>query len=273
MEIRSVLVNVDLDLANASALKYAIDLARTFDAQLVGVAADQPNLKSAGMDQGGTAIEFYAMERAEVEVRLAAAETRFHELVLDGAKSAWRGFVANPVSALLDTAGVADIIVTSAHTGAVFQSPQKVNLGDLVLRAGRPVIDVADGVTEFKTDTIMVGWKDTREARRAVADALPFLQRAKDVLALTVSEGDARAERDSLKDLLTWLSGHGVKVRDELIDNREGFDDVLQTTAILNKADMLVTGGYGHSRAREWLFGGVTRNLLNANRLTRLLSN
>ena len=138
---------------------------------------------------------------------------------------------------------------------------------------GRPIIAVGEAVTEFADRKIVVAWKDTREARRAVADALPFLQRAQDVIAITVSEGDRSAEKGSLDDLLAWLDRHDVKARAELLENQEGFVDVLESTARAYQADLVVSGGYGHSRMREWLFGGITRNLLEANTLNRLFSN
>lgn len=81
-----------------------------------------------------------------------------------------------------------------------------------------------------------------------IADALPFLKQAKEVTAITVSEGDAANERTNLDDLISWL-------------------------ATLRQADLVIAGGYGHSRVREWLFGGVTRDLLKAETLTRFFSN
>ena len=136
-----------------------------------------------------------------------------------------------------------------------------------------PVIDVAKGQTKLSADKIVIGWKDTREARRAVADALPLLQRAKEIAALTISEGDNAYEKASLDDLVAWLAGHGVSATAELVENKENYEDVLETNASFRQADLLVTGGYGHSRMREWLFGGVTRNLLKSDTLTRFFSN
>lgn len=273
MDIRSILVNVDLNAADSTSLKYAIDLARRFDAELIGLAADEPNLTVAGMDAGAAAADFYSMQRTDIEKQLVVAEKQFRALVPAGIKSQWFAFVDNPIRALIDRARIADLIVTGATVSATFRPPRKVDLGELVLGSGRPVIDVADGLTDAKTDKIMIGWKDTREARRAVVDALPFLRLAKNVRAITVSEGDTGLERNKLDDLLAWLARHDVKADGEVLSNAEGFVDVLESTARAYQADLLVAGGYGHSRLREWLLGGVTRNLLEANTLTRLLSN
>jgi nucleotide-binding universal stress UspA family protein len=158
-------------------------------------------------------------------------------------------------------------------TTSTFHHQQVTDLGALVLSSGRPIIDVALGGTAAKFDKICIGWKDTREARRATADALPLLKLAGEVTALTVTEGDYAAERASLDDLLAWLKSHGVAARADVLNNPEGYVDVLETNALAQNADLLVIGGYGHSRMREWLFGGVTRSVLGANSLNRLISN
>ena len=273
MEIRSILVHVDMDPAKSTALRYAIDLAKSFDAELIGVAADQPNLALAGMDSGAVAADFYALERGEIEAQLQRAGATFKDLVPATIKSEWRAYVAEPVETIVETARLADLIITNSTAAAAFKVPQKVNLGHIVLASGRPVIDVGSFATAAKFDTVLIGWKDTREARRAVVDALPILQRAGEVAAVTVSEGDFAEERTSLNDLVAWLARHGIKAKSEVISNPEGFVDVLESTALARHADLVVTGGYGHSRFREWLFGGMTRRLLEANSLNRFFSN
>jgi nucleotide-binding universal stress UspA family protein len=272
MEIRSILVNVDIASTESPALKYAIGLAQQFDASLIGVAADQPNIAYAGLD-GGAALDVYALERDEVETQLRRAEEAFQTLVPKSIQRQWRGYVAERTSALVESARLADIVVTTMATTSTFHHQQITDLGALVLSSGRPVIDVASAGGAAKFDKICIGWKDTREARRAVADALPLLKLAVDVSALTVSEGDYAAERASLDDLLGWLGAHGVKARADVLNNPEHYVDVLETNALAQNADLLVIGGYGHSRMREWLFGGVTRSVLSANALNRLISN
>jgi len=273
MEIRSVMVNVDLGNPASTSLHYAIDLARDFGAELIGVGADQPNMAYLGVDGGGAAIDFYNAERAAIEEQLARAEQAFRAAVPSTIKSQWRGYLAQQVQSLLECASSADIIVTPSSTTTTFGETQKVSLGELVLGAGRPVLNVALPATKQGFDKIVIGWKDTREARRAVSDALPFLTRAKEVAAFTVSEGNASTERESLDNLAAWLAGHGVKLRMDILKNPDHMDDVLQVTALEQKADLLVIGAYGHTRMREWLFGGVTRSVLGSDALNRLLSN
>lgn len=272
MEPRSILVNVDVVAPDSPALRYAIDLAEKFDAELIGVAAAQPDLTFAGTD-GGAAFNLYAIEQSEIETQLRRAEEVFNAVVPATVKKQWRAFVANATSAVIETATLADLIVSGAKAASTFQDVQATNLGQIVLAAGRPVIDVARDATSARLDKICIGWKDTREARHAVADALPLLKLAKEVTAVTISEGDYAIEKASLDDLIAWLKVHDVAAQDEMITNPEGFVDVLESTSLGRKADLLVTGGYGHSRMREWLFGGMTRRILQTNELNRFISN
>lgn len=270
MNIRSVLVNVDL--AN-TALPYAVSLAGAFDASLTGLAADEPRLELAGVEGAQVALDYYAIEREGIDKGLAAAEERFRRAVPAGLKAQWQGFIANPTTALLGAALGADLVVTGRASLSVLGEERLVDLGQLVLGSGRPVLAVADGAAAFKSDRIVIGWKDTREARRAVADAMPFLERASEVVAITIGEGDPSHERTNQAQLLAWLATHGVTARAELVESAGGFIDVLESTARAYHADLIVTGGYGHSRMREWLFGGMTKNLIEARSLNRLFSN
>ena len=273
MEIRSILVNVDIASTESVALHYAIDLASKTGASLIGLAADQPNVAYAGWGGEAAALDVYSLERAEIESQLQQAESAFHSLVPKAINRQWRGYVADRTRALTETARIADIIITASSTTNTFQQQHVTDLGSLVLSAGRPVIDVASSVSTAKFDKIIIGWKDTREARRAVTDALPFLRMAHEVTALTVTEGDTVEERSSLDDLVAWLKTHDVSAHGDVIGNPGNYSDVLESQALALNADLLVIGGYGHSRMREWLFGGVTRSVLGANSLNRLLSN
>jgi nucleotide-binding universal stress UspA family protein len=273
MEIRSILVNVDIGSPDSAALRYAIDLASTMGASLIGLAADQRNVAYAGWGGEAAALDVYSLERAEIESQLQQAESAFRALVPKAVTRQWRGYVTDRTRALTETARIADLIITASRTTNTFQQQHATDLGSLVLSTGRPVIDVASNATSAKFDKIIIGWKDTREARRAVMDALPFLKIAREVIALTVTEGDTVEERASLDDLVSWLKMHGIAARGDVIENPGSYSDVLETHALSLNADLLVIGGYGHSRMREWLFGGVTRSVLSANSLNRLLSN
>jgi nucleotide-binding universal stress UspA family protein len=110
---------------------------------------------------------------------------------------------------------------------------------------------------------VLVAWKDTRETRRAVADALPLLRKASHVTVVTVTGIETPAEAKSrVADVVGWLKHHAVTAVPVVV--RSTGDDAaqLQGTARDQDAGVIVAGAYGHSRLREWALGGVTRHLL-----------
>ena len=124
-------------------------------------------------------------------------------------------------------------------------------------------------------DRVLIAWKDSRESRRAVADALPFLEKADEVMVLGVGSGE---DTDNLqfetKDVSDWLARHGVKACRPTVAAATGDRVEAEILAHIDDfdADLVVAGGYGHSRATEWVLGGVTRTLLHLPKRYVLLS-
>ena len=138
-------------------------------------------------------------------------------------------------------------------------------------RAGRPVLVVPDGAATAKFETVMVAWTDTRECRRAISDALPMLHAADRVVIAEVAI-DAIDARAPIDDAAAWLARHGVDA-DKIVARMKGTSiDTHAAVADEVEADLVVAGAYGHSRIREWAFGGVTRDLLLRDRRCTLLS-
>jgi nucleotide-binding universal stress UspA family protein len=151
---------------------------------------------------------------------------------------------------------------------------QSADPGDVLMRAGRPLLVVPPGLSRLEGKHIVVAWKDSREARRAVWDALPLLTRAEMVHVVEVTEEedlDLGATRAA--DVVDYLSRHEVNARAEVRTKRErSVADELVLVAETLGADLIVAGGYGHARVREWAFGGVTSDLLNHSPKCCLLS-
>jgi nucleotide-binding universal stress UspA family protein len=112
---------------------------------------------------------------------------------------------------------------------------------------------------------VVVAWKDTREARRALADALPILKCADEVLVVAVCDADDRQDtRPHTASVAAYLMRHGVEAHDKVVAARPSeVAGVLQAEATAAGADLIVSGAYGHSRLGEWVFGGVTIDLLH----------
>lgn len=271
MAIKSLLVNFGIHAPAAPLARLALDLADRFDATLTGFAAADitPMMTTAdGMIIDGEAME---RERAFLRERMTALENEFRELAGANRKVEWRAVIEPPTRRLVHAASAADIIVT-ASPGRRGNHHHEVDLGDLLLNAGRPVLIAAADAQRVAAEKALVAWKDSREARRAVADAVPFLALAGEVLVVTVDDAFEDDARQSLKEVLRYLLAHGVKCRGEVISGRangEGLVDLAKSFG----ADLLVAGAYGHSRLREWVFGGVTRSLLDQDGINRLMSN
>lgn len=145
---------------------------------------------------------------------------------------------------------------------------------EAIPRMGRPTLSVPEGVTKLSADRVVIGWKDTREARQAVRDALPFLIRASKV---TIAEICASDEQDvaahRLRDVAGYLERHCVNCQFEVrVHTAEPDAEYLIRLARTEGADLIVTGGYGHSRLGEWMFGGMTRGLLQQAPICLLMS-
>jgi nucleotide-binding universal stress UspA family protein len=180
--------------------------------------------------------------------------------------------IVQPNLGVQNLARCADLVVVESRPDRE-PSARFVDPGDLVLKLGRPMLLAEASGAALLGEKVVIGWKDTREARRAIVDALPFLEQASEVFVGLVEERDYAQEWTSLKDVLHWLERHGIKVRGEIVPSAGTPAETIISTAASMGADLVVTGAYGHSRLREWLFGGVTQGLLGAPTTNRLMSN
>ena len=180
-------------------------------------------------------------------------------------------------------AGAADQIGRIARRfdlAIVGQPARKPSLPDQVLdegvlfESGRPVIFVpfvqTDGV---KLDRIMVCWDGSRVASRAVADSMPLLKKAKQVEIVIVSSKPAKDDELPGADLGQHLARHGLSIGIKRITSPDtDVASMILSYAANSSADMIVMGGYGHSRLREFVLGGVTRGLLESMTVPVLMS-
>jgi len=146
--------------------------------------------------------------------------------------------------------------------------------GTIILAAGRPVLVVPPEINRLEASRVLVAWKDTREARRAIRDALPFLKLADEVsiaVAKTPGAEDADAQ---LADVSNYLERHDVHVAQQIATlASEDEQLLLLDLARQHRVNLIVAGAYGRTRLSEWIFGGVTRHLLLNSPVPCLLSN
>ena len=171
-------------------------------------------------------------------------------------------------------ARAADLVIIGSHPvrDDVYRA---FDPGTVILNAGRPVLVVPDAAAGSSGARVLVAWKDTREARHAVQSALPYLKVAKHVSLVEIAEGVLEwAARSQLDDVEKYLLRHGVKVSGKSVLTPEGLPaDQLMNIARGDGVDLIVAGAYGHTRLGEWVFGGVTRGLLERSDICCLFSN
>ncbi len=263
MTYSTLMVHLELGRSNAALLQAAVDFARRFDSEVIGIAGCQPMQMYYAEGYGGDIVE---QEQKGIDEEIKAAEAEFRSALSSKVQHvAWRSTARfGPVLEFLaHEARAADLVLTGVARGDAFDSSRAVNTGNLVLQVGRPVLIVPLAARELRLNQVLVGWKDTRESRRAIADALPLLKQAARVTLGTIAqEEDLGIAREGLADVARWLARHGIEA--EQVASPTIGDDANALWALAQDlgADLIVAGAYGHSRLREWVLGGVTKNLL-----------
>ena len=260
MTYAALIVNVEARAPSDARVRLAAEVAGWFGAGLIGLAAEPlvaPPAHDAGLAYAATLL---TQEAERVRALLATAERRFRAACPAeyAASAEWRSFAEPPAQALEREARSADLLVVGKDGEA--------EAGEVLMQAGRPVLVVPAETASLEARAVVIGWRDTPQARRAVADALPFLQRAEQVLVLEVlgrGKQPAEAARAGLEACVGLLARHGVAARSEArpLQAPTVADEIIGAAQACD-AGLIVSGGYGHVRLREWAFGGVTRDLL-----------
>jgi len=270
MRISNILVSVDLGAAAKDRVRLATDIAARFDATLTGIAARQL-VTMIPVDSPDVSERIVEIEETRAKEELAEAHALFLRETGDRVRTAWRGALAEPLAYLVEQARAADLVVVG-RLGPADGDPGLMGVapGSVLMEVGRPVLVAPPGVESLAAKRVVVAWKDNREARRAVHDALPLLVRADQV---HVAVAGPEAGREGAADVAAYLSGHGVTVTTHLLNKPEiGAADEILRFARQEDADLIVMGAYGHSRLREWIFGGATRDMLQGTSLCCLMS-
>ncbi|HEY0271063.1 MAG TPA: universal stress protein [Sphingomonas sp.] len=264
MSYATLMTCLELGTTNASVLKAAEALAGRFRSAVVGTAACQALQIPYGEPYYAGDVVEQVRKQTEAEARDAEAE--FRAVLSPTVKDlTWRcAETSQPLCEYYAReARGADLVVTAMDNASRFDATHHFKVSDLVMRAGRPVVLVPPAAGDPKFDRVLVWWKDTREARRAILDALPLLKAARHVAVAEVAPAERLADtRQHLGEIAAWLGRHDIQA--EMIASPGEGSDVGTLSRITNdqEADIVVAGAYGHSRLREWVLGGVTYDLL-----------
>ncbi len=272
---KDVIVNLSTDTNDDVAVAYAISLAREFEAHLTAIALVSDTVPTAMVVEGLPPVLIEEMqEKAQEEAQAAVA--KFHDAARGSGISSEAHWLTIPY------AGAAGLFgrIARRFDLAVVRQPEPAHdmIAPLIVEAalfesGRPVLIVPyiqrGGL---KLDRVMVAWDGSRSAARAVGDALPFLKRAKTVNVVIVGR-EVKSGEIPGADIAHHLARHGANVEvKEIVAADIDAANVLLSYAADLSVDFLVMGGYGHSRLREFVLGGVTRSILATMTIPTLMS-
>lgn len=280
--IKTILVGATGSEADRAAFAAALAVARPFGAHLdvLHVRLDAANIALAmATDAGSGALTAGLIDRLEQDARERESKARaiFARFCDDAglpvtsvpspdrpaaATAEWHVETGEEPRWMATYGIAADLIVAPRASGEEVLA--RSILEAVLLETGRPLLIPPAAALPASFERVAIAWKATPQAARAVALAMPFLMRAREIVVITVEEEPEERpggpdETDRLTRNLTW---HGFAARSERL--RPGPEGAAATllAAARERADLLVMGGYGHSRLREWVFGGVTQQVL-----------
>lgn len=275
MTYATVMVGMALGEPNDAPLEVAAQLAERFGARVIGVAAatfEPPVYFTAG----GAAQLLVDQGWATVNGRIEELAGEFRNAMQNrAAEIEWRSAEDFPTRYLVQQARACDIIVLGeASRGRITDPFAQADPNELVMQAGRPMLVVPPACNWLDLRSLLVAWKDTVEARRAVSDALPLLRQAAEVTVVEIVEDEAEraAAQSRIADVTAWLSRHQVRASQKVPAQCGDAATQLERIAAEIGAGVVVAGAYGHSRLSEWMLGGVTRRLINPSRYCSLLA-
>jgi nucleotide-binding universal stress UspA family protein len=275
MKLQDLVVVLDGSARTDAVLNVAIAVARRHDAHLTGFCplealfplhlgfalSGYPELTS--LQEAANRLEAQALEKAQ------PIEADFREqLRRNDVRGDWQVATGPVGAAVADRARVADLLVLGQTDPDRPPPPAASGLiEDALMNAGRPLLVVPyAGRFDAIGSNVLVGWNGTREAARAVHDALLLIEPTAKVTVLTVVPGRAAVPSEQVPgaDIAEHLARHGLKVSTArtVTDGTISDTDALLAYVSDEGIDLLVVGGYGHSRARELVLGGVSRDLL-----------
>ncbi len=277
MAFKNLLVHIDDSKACTDRIQAAIALAQEHGAHLTGLyISAEPALPGNIWAEVPIRAKFLATVKDRLAERIEASEARFIGVVERAGLSAECRAANCPGARIAELIGLharyADMVVLGQPDhGGEFEDHIAE---DVVLSSGRPVLVVpCIGAGKTMGKRVMVAWDAGREAARAVHDALPVLERAKSVVVLVINPHRGNHGAEPGADIALHLARHGIKVEAQNLEVK----DLSVANALLSRLadlgiDLLVMGAYGHSRLRERVLGGVTRQIFQEMTVPVLMS-
>ncbi len=264
MELKDIVVHVNASKHCGCRIDFALALARRFNARVAGLyvspASDLSYFMASQIGEDRwPSIRVWAFELHNT------TKLQF-ERQLEGANAAdWCEAEGDSATMVAQFARFADVaVVGQADPNETLPISEQLVAERVTLEAGGPVLVVPHaGETSDKAQRVLVAWKASSQAARAIHDALPLLKAADRVVVLSLNAAPGPTSQTSGMMVVTHLRRHGIEavLEEEEVDEGEVGETIL-ARARAKRADLVVAGAYGHARAREIILGGVTRRLL-----------
>lgn len=271
---RDLLVHVDGSDPGRRRLQFAIDLALQTGARLSGLHVMPPPdvppvYKPSQLDEAVANMSKKLAENAR------AAKHAFSEEIAQRITDAWWFEMdGDVVAGICDRARYADLVILGQYEwqGPHIAHPLPI-AHSVVLRCGRPVLVVPAAVGSVSFHRVAIAWDGSREAVRAVHDALPLLALSQSVQIVTIIAPEAVESSDDAKHLSAHLANHGIKIEEGAIHVRSEEEPLaLRKQMETTQYDLLVMGGYSHPKWLEFIFGGATQSILLSSKIPVLVS-
>jgi len=268
------MVNLELGLDNHNLMNVVGQLAEIFEANIIGIVGCTPITMPYG--DGYINGDLMKEELDQAQAEILALEGEFRKTLQARANHIeWRSStLCSSIADFVTTeACSADVLIVTAADHIEAASTRHMNNGDVLLQLGRPMLLIPKEWSHLHLQTIMIAWKDTMESRRAIYDALPLLKYATQVILMEIVAKDEQDIIQAQHELVIgWLTLHQIKATSMVIISSGDDTEKLRATALEMKVDLLVAGAYGHSRLREWVIGGMTREIMRSQIYCSLIS-
>lgn len=263
MTLKDLLVHVDNSSACSKRIDAALRLAQAHEARLTGVYI-LPDLHIPTYAEAQIPVEVITRQRELARADAAEAGKAFQRATQkSGVSSEWRLAEGDFERELIVHARYADLIITGQTDESDAMSVPGLSEA-VVLNSGRPVLVIPYiGAGDTIGQRVLIAWNGSREAVRALHDAMPLLVRAQRVSVLAVNPPGA-GEAIPGADISLHLARHGVNAEAQRVEAHDiAVGDMLLSRAAEQSADLMVMGAYGRSRFRELVLGGATRHILH----------
>lgn len=274
MAIKAILVHVDSTPAADTRLALATTLAEQNEAHLIGLHV-RPNIYIPTAPDFPMPEAYFEEQQNAIDANAAVAKSKFEAATRrSNVATEWREGDGFPSDVVRKHGRYVDLVIVGQHDPDANGQSQDLP-GGVLLTTGRPILVVpyAMPVKSF-AKKVMIAWDDGAPATRAVNDAIPLIARDAKVMVAAVNPEDT-GEHGPIPcaDICLHLARHGLKAEAiSLVAPDADAGDVILARAFDEGCDLLVMGAYGHSRMREFVFGGVTAHVLESMTLPVLMS-